>query len=131
MSFTSRISGSTVTQVDRPAQPELVVTEEDVKDASKLARLVAGIAKDVAALKRRFAPRRIDFEDRAVTSSGTVKYQFHHGFGGRVRWWVVDWQPSSLGDVPSFQRHSSSDANTLVLLSSTNGTATVRVEEAG
>lgn len=130
VSFTARISGSTVTQVDRPASPDAVVTEEDVKDPSKLARLVMSIAKDVAQLRRRFAPRRIDFEDVEVDNTGTTLYRFEHGFGGRVRWWPVDFEGAGATSA-ALARHSSSDNDTLVLYSLEAGTATIRVEEAG
>lgn len=134
MSFTSRIeTDGAVTQVDRPAAPDLVVTEEDVKDAGKLARLVMSIAKDVAALKRRFAPRRMDFEDVTVDSTGTTKYRFEHRFGGRVRWWCVMYRDPSgaSGGTATLRQHADTDKDTLVLVSLVEGVVDVRIEEAG
>ena len=108
-----------------------MITEEDVKDTTRLARVIVRILKDVAALKRRFAPRCIDFEDRAVDNTYTTKYRLHHGFGGRVRWWVVDWRPSGGTFAFDLSRHADTDENTLVLVSGAAGSVTVRVEEAG
>lgn len=118
-----------VRQLDRKAEPDEQITPEQAKDPERVSRLFMSILRDLATLKRRWAPRRIDFEDRAVDATGTTLYQFTHNFAGRVRWLIVDWQASS--GAPSLRRHSSSDGNTLVLVSSVAGTVTVRVEEAG
>lgn len=127
-------TSGTVRQLDRQAEPDEQVDEEQVKDAPRLARLLMRILRDLALLKRRFWPGHIDHEDRVVDSTGTTKYRFPHGFGGRVRWWVVDWQVGSafkLSYSPSLSRHTDSDDNTLVLVSYVDGTVTIRVEEAG
>lgn len=115
--------------LDRPPQLDERVTEDDVKDASKLARLLMRVLKDIATLKRRFVPRRIDFEDRAVLGGG--KLRLNHGWGGRVRWWVVDWVPTSPTDSPVFERTTATDSKTLVLSVGNPGTVTIRVEESG
>lgn len=115
--------------LDRPAEPDERVTPEDVQDAPKLARLLMRILKELALLRRRWWPRKVDHEDRTVDGTGTTKYRFPHGFGGRVRWWPVDW--SGAASVPGLMRHADSDANTLVLVSWIAGTVTVRIEEAG
>lgn len=121
--------------LDRQPRPDEQVTEKDIAEPPKLARVLTQMLKDIALLKRRFAPRRIDFEDQKVSPSTT--YRFQHRFNGRVRWWVVQWKPTSFAanwqpfllEDPS----NPSDANTLVLTASgsTDGTATIRVEEAG
>ena len=118
-----------VRQLDRKAEPDEQVTTEQAKDPERVSRLLMSILRDLAQLKRRWAPRRIDFEDRTVDATGTALHRFSHNFAGRVRWWVVDWQASS--GAPSLRRHASSDENTLVLVSSVAGTASIRVEEAG
>ena len=118
-----------VRQLDRKAEPDEQVTTEQAKDPERVSRLLMRILRDLAQLKRRWAPRRIDFEDRTVDATGTTLHQFTHNFAGRVRWWAVDWQASS--GAPSLRRHVSSNENTLVLVSSVSGTATIRVEEAG
>jgi hypothetical protein len=115
-------------QLDRPAQPEEQITEEHATDASRLSRLLMTVLRDIASLKRRWWPERLDFVDRVVDATGTTKYRLPHGLRGRVRWWVVDWQGSA---GPGLARHADTDANTLVLVSYVAGTATVRVEEAG
>jgi hypothetical protein len=116
-------------QLDRKAEPDEQITPEQAKDPDRVSRLFMSILRDLATLKRRWAPRRIDFEDRTVDATGMTLHQFTHNFAGRVRWWVVDWQTST--GASSLRRHSASDENTLVLVSSVAGTATIRVEEAG
>lgn len=117
-------------QLDSRADVDEQITEADAENPARVARLLTRILKDVASLKRRWIPRRIDFEDIAVDNTGTTKYRFSHRFGARVRWWAVDWQSaSSAGE--SLRRHSDSDADTLVLVSHVSGTVSVRVEEAG
>jgi hypothetical protein len=127
-----------VIALDRAPQLDERVTEEDVKDAGKLSRLLMRILKDIASLKRRFYPRRRDFEDRAITGAGSV-YRFEHRFGGRVRWWISQWKPASTaGNYIPLLAESSQDGTTLVLtnvsvlgINAFTGTVTIRVEEAG
>ncbi len=116
-------------QLDRQAEPEEQVTPEQVQDPERLARGLMGMLRELAKLRRRFHPRRIDFEDRAVDATGTTKYRFPHTFGGRVRWSVVGWKSASAG--PQLVEHSDTSSTMLVLVSYVAGTATVRVEEAG
>lgn len=117
-----------VHQIDRPAEPDELVTEEDVKEPSKLARVLLRLLKDVAALKRRYWPRRLDFEDVAIDSN--VPVRLAHNFRARVRWWVVDWQPTTPGDVAIFERAATATTTVLVLNAGNNGTASFRVEVA-
>lgn len=116
-------------QLDRPSEPDEQFTEEQAKDPERLSRTIVQLLRDVASLKRRFVPRRVDFEDIEVDATGTTIYRFVHRFGGRVRWWVVDWNSSSAG--PALAKDASSDENTLKLVSGVAGTLTLRVEEAG
>lgn len=122
-----------VRQLDGRAQPDEQVTEEQAKDPARIARLLMTILRDVATLKRRFWPRRVDHEDRSVDGSGTTLYRFPHNFGGRVRWWPVDWSGAASG--PLLVRYDDSDDgtnnDTLVLVSYEAGTLTLRIEEAG
>lgn len=120
-------SGS-IRQLDRRAEPDEQVLEEHVQDPPRLVRLLMGLLRDVARLKRSWRPRRIDFEDRAVDATGTTKYRFAHGLDGRVRWYVVDWQGAA---GPQLSRHADTTDGALVLVSHVAGTATIRVEEAG
>lgn len=119
-------SGKAV-QLDRPKEPDVEVTEEQASDPKRLARLLMSILRDVAAIRRRHWPRRIDFEDVALGSGGAA-HRFPHGFRSRVRWWVVDWQGAS---APVLSKSTSSDDSTLVLESSVAGTATIRIEAEG
>lgn len=126
----ARVSGAgRVYQLDRAAEPDEIITEEDVKDAGKLARLLVRVLRDLADIKRRFFPRRIDFEDRAVVSGDVLRLP--HGFGARVRYWVVDWRPTTPGDIPVFDRNAGTNASTLMVNVGNSGTVTVRVESAG
>jgi hypothetical protein len=119
-----------VTSLDGRAEPDEVITENDVQDAAKLARALSAMSKAIAALKRAWAPRTIDFEDVLVATSGAAVH-LAHGFG-RVRWWVIDWVPTSPGTVaPILFKSDATTEQTLVLLSYVDGTATIRVEEAG
>lgn len=115
-------------QLDRAAQPPEQVTEEQVKDPERLSRLLMTMLRDLVTLKRRWWPQFIDFEDTAVDGAGTTKYRFAHRMGKRVRWWPVDWTGATAG--PRLVRHTDTDKDTLVLVSYTAGTLTLRVEEA-
>lgn len=116
-------------QLDRQAEPDEQVTPEYVADQERMARLLMRILRDLALMKRRFWPRRADHEDRVVDGTGTTKYRFPHGYNGRIRWFPVDWSGATAG--PRLVRHADTDNNTLVLVSYTAGTVTLRVEEAG
>lgn len=132
-------SGGIVRQLDRRPEPDETITEEKVKDSRSLARFLLRLFRDVARLKRRWAPRHLDFEDVAVDDSGTNTYRFAHNFGGRVRFWPVDvtsLTPVSFGLgtaalPPVLVQHSDSDENTLVLVSYVEAVLSLRVEEAG
>lgn len=102
----------TVRPLDARTAPDEVLTEQDVQDAPKLAKLLTRIRKDIATLGRRFAPRRIDYEDVEVSSSKAV--MLHHGFGGRVRYWLADWAAAG-GLPPVLSKGSTTDNDTLVL----------------
>lgn len=115
--------------LDQPAEPDEQITPDQVEDTSRMARLLMRIVRDVARLRRRWAPRFIEFEGRVVDATGTTAYRFAHGFGNaRVRYWVVQWSGAAAHNL---RYSTASDANTLVLTSTSAGTATVRVEEGG
>lgn len=118
-----------IRQLDGLAGPDEQVTPDQIEDKERAARLLMQILKDVASLKRRFWPKRMTFESKAVDATGTTKYRFKHGINARVRWWPVDWSGASAG--PQLARHEDSDSNTLVLVSYASGTVALRIEEAG
>lgn len=127
-----------VYQLDRQVEPDEVVTEEDAKDAPKVARLLMRLLKDVAGLRRRFAPKRLDREDEAIVSTKTT-YRFPHGLGCRVRWWIVQWTATSTSAnyFPMLMETSDTDLNTLVLenvdivgIGRFTGKVTLRIEAA-
>lgn len=125
-------------QLDGKREPDELITPERLDDKPRVARWLTQLLRDVESLKRRWAPRRIDHEDRKVDATGgdglnATKFRFAHGFGGRVRWWVTDWQgvaaPALVLDTAT--SGTGTDANTLVLRSYVTGTVTIRIEEAG
>lgn len=116
-------------QLDKPAQQPDQVTEEQATDPKRLSRLLNELRQAVARQSRRWAPSFVEHEDVVVDGTGTTKYRFAHRFGKRVRWWPVDWVSASAG--PRLVRHADTDTNTLVLVSYTAGTLTLRIEESG
>ena len=131
MSFSAKIAAdNAVTQLDRAPQPDELVTEKDVTEPYKLARLLGRVLKDIASLRRRWVPRRIDFEDRTVETGGAT-VTLHHNFVGRVRWYVIGWQSNGTDPPTLIEDTSNTDTRALVLESYVAGTATIRVEEAG
>lgn len=117
-----------VRQLDRRAEPDEVLTAKDAADTERLARLLVRIMSDVASLRRRFVPKRIDFEDLTVDATGTAKFRLEHRFGGAVRFWVIGWDGAAAHNV---RQHADTTKDVLVLTSTSAGKATVRVEEAG
>lgn len=124
MNTVSHLTGKS-RQLDRKAAPDELVREEDVTDPPRLAKLLTRIVKDIAGLLRSYSPRRTDFEDVTFETGETVRLP--HGFGGRVRWWVVD---ASFA-VPGLVKNGGTDDDTLVLEATSDFVATIRVEAAG
>lgn len=125
-----------IRQLDTKREPDELITSDQLEDKPRVARWLTQILRDLETLKRRWAPRRIDHEDVEVDATGgdgidATKFRFAHGFVGRVRWWIVDWQGSA---APFLVRHDGidgTDKNTLVLRSYVAGTVSIRIEEAG
>lgn len=115
-------------QLDKPAEPDEQVTEHQVADLPRLARVLMTLLRDVAALKRRWAPHYIDFAGYVFDATGLPTHRFPHPFKGKIRWWVVDWN-GAVGH--SLSRDTSTTSDTLVLFSVVAGTATLRIEESG
>ncbi len=118
-----------VRQLDRRAEPLEQTSEADAAEPNLVARKLNDLDRRISTQERRWVPRRSDWEDQPVDDTGTTLYRFEHRFGGRVRYWVVDWSGGT--DAPNLLRHASTDNNTLVLTSTVAGVATVRVEESG
>lgn len=121
-------SDGKVTQLGPKATPDEVITEDDVKDTSKLVKLLVRILATIATLRRTWVPRRIDFEDQAVVAF--TSSSFTHNFNGRVRWWFVDWNGPATAPA-AITNATLTTTNLLVLDMYATGTVTVRVEEAG
>lgn len=124
-------SDGEVRQLDSRASAQIVITSDDVKDAERLARLLQQALRENAELRRRWMPRELYFRDQAVTATNTTKIRLVHNFGGKVNWAVVRWDGSAAGSSYGIDEHTDTDANTLVVVSSVAGTATIRVWEAG
>lgn len=122
-----------IRQLDKRVEPDEQITEDQAGDVSRLARLLTRILRDVAELKRRWFPRRIDYEGIVSTgSSGAPQTkQFAHGFGGQVRWWVIDCDGVGSVTLPLVMRTNTDDKNTLTLAFYFPGNFAIRVEEAG
>lgn len=112
------------------SSPNDVVSVDDVRDPNKLARILGDVFEAVSMLLARWYPRRLDFEDVAVGASG-AGLTLQHNFGGRVRYWVVDWSPSGTAAAPILVRGVETTKDTLVLYSYYAGVATIRLEESG
>lgn len=116
--------------LDARAQPEEVVADTDVSEVPKLTRLLTRILRDVADLKRRFAPRVHTYINLDVDNTGTTVYRLAHRFGGPVAWSPVEWVTSSAAG-PSLEEHASGDKDTLAIVSHVAGRVAIRVEELG
>ncbi len=123
-------NGAKLRQLDKPAEPDEQVRQEDVADTAKLAQYVMRIMRDVARIKRRFWTDFIEFEDVSFDASGSTVYRFPHGFNGRVRWWVVDVYGSAYS-CALVKDETQTDDNTLCLVSNETCVATIRIERAG
>lgn len=122
------VTSTRTRQLDARSVPPEQVTEEQVGNPKRLTELLGRLLVAVTELRRVWTPKRVDFEDQDVTAG--VTFDLEHRFGGRVRWWVVDWVPDATGDVAIFERTAATDT-TLTLLPQNTGTVTLRVEEAG
>lgn len=116
-------------QLDRRAEARDQLPEAEVTEPARLARKLTEYDRRIATEERRWKPMFFDFEDRTVDASGTTKYRFEHRFGGRVRYWAVEWSGGT--DAPNLLKHADTDTNTLVLTSTVAGVVTLRVEKAG
>jgi len=113
----------------KPVEPSEEVTAEQASDAPRAARLFMRLLRDIATLRRRWSPLRVDHEDRVVDATGTTLIRFPHELGtSSVRYWAVRWSGAT---APCLRVDASSDARTLVLTSTVAGTVTLRIEEAG
>jgi len=114
--------------LDRIPETPTPLTEPDVQDAPTLTRLIVGLLRDVARILGGWRPRRIDFFNVALDDTGTTLFRLEHRFGGAVRFWVVDWDGA---DPPNVRKDATTTDKVLVVTSTSEGTATIRVEEAG
>jgi len=123
----------TVKQLDRRPGPDENISDEEVRDNSLLAKILLRIFRDVATLKRRWVPRRMDF--RGIVSTGNASapqtVRLAHGMGGPVVWWVVRATALGAGSLKFIEELSTSTEDRLDLSVMFEATLTIRVEEAG
>lgn len=122
-----RTNGTVVRSRDAARRRE-VVTEADAQDPRKVADLLTRLVNALEEIVRRITKPSMVFEDVTCTAGQQVK--LIHGFGCRVRWWVVDWVASAEVDLRNVHdvANSQTTDNMLVLYSQTTGTASIRVE---
>ena len=132
MSANIRADGESL-QLDKRAASQDLVRPEDVTDASKLARMISRSADEIAAVKRRWSPRRVDFE--GIVTAGTIndpqRFALAHNLNGPVRWWIVRLTNPTGASNTLLVEVDGTDENTLVLDAYFPATITLRVEEAG
>ncbi len=114
--------------LERVASASTSTTEKDVQEPSVLVRLLTELRRDVAGLLARRRARFIDYLNVPLDATGTTLIPFEHRFGGDVRFWVVDWNGAA---PPNVRKHAATTSHVLVVTSTSAGTATIRVEEAG
>jgi hypothetical protein len=96
--------------------------------ADQLTRLQQAIVEVTKATRANRRNQAWAFEDVPVHTVGT-QIKLRHGLGRRVRWSVVDWQPTVAGNAPNIECFQSeqTDPNLLILRSYVAGTATIEV----
>lgn len=117
-----------VRKLDRLPEARTPLTEGDVQEPATLVRILDGLLRDLAKVLGLWRPRRFDWTAVPLDATGTATFRLEHRFGGVVRFWVVDWDGAAAHNV---RKDTTTDDNTLVLTSTSAGTATIRVEEAG
>lgn len=118
-------AGGNVAQSGDRAGAVMTVSEADVSQPKVLARIFQRVFAELFALKRQPAPKRISFPARAVDATGTTKYRFVHALGIIPDILIVGWSGAA---APNLGVDPSSDNNTLVLVSLSAGTVTLRLE---
>ena len=120
-------------QLDRRAEPEEQITEEQAKEPARVARLLMTLLRSVALLKRRWWPHRVDFKDVVITGTSVAPMvvRFPHGLGPVV-WWPVRVRDTGFISAGTLIRETSdSNESTLVLEVYFDATIDIRIEEAG
>jgi hypothetical protein len=122
-----------VRQLDATRGSPTPVTEQTVKDAPTVVRLVTGLLRDVSRLLGAWSPRTLDFENIVSTgSSGSPQtFQLIHGFDSNVRWWVIDITNRGTTSITLIDRTLPDDSNILTLRFYWPATFCIRVEAAG
>lgn len=95
---------------------------KDVNNPHELARALNRIVRALRTVAKLVETPWIDFEDRVFTTGGV--HVLAHGFGGRVRFAIVDW--SGVGGAHNCQV-TASDDDSITITGYVAGTATIRV----
>lgn len=101
------------------------LTTEGAKDPAQIVQTVTQLHRRISELEANRPPEFIEFE-RDCKSSGTVSMT--HNFKSPVRYSVVHWKGSSMPNLNV--NEASTDTNTLVLNTTVQGRAIIRVERA-
>ena len=122
--------GITTAKANLPAatrRPRL--TEDDTNSPTKLADVLTRILNAQQDFERasQASPLASGLVFVDLVFNGTDPQTLHHGFGRNAMWLVVDWQPASGSLGTSMSRTGSPDTETLTLMSTRAGTATVMV----
>lgn len=127
------VAEDTSRQLDGKPQPDEQVTEADVTDAPKLARLLTRLLAEVAKLRRPFRPRTITFTNIVSTGTDVSPYtvRLTHKFGGEVDYEVVGRTEPGVIVLPFEYQTTATDKDTLVLAIYYPATLAVRVTERG
>lgn len=108
------------------------VSDEEVKDDTKLAELLRGIMRRLSDAEALLPPESIEFETEVSTAGATVSLA--HNMNSAVRYSVTMWTKTATGAYPTAApvliADELSDDNTLVLRSYVAGRAVIRVEPA-
>lgn len=108
------------------------VSDEEVKNDTKLAELLRNIMRRLSDAEALLPPDAIEFETEVSTAGATVSLS--HNMNAAVRYHVVFWTKTATGAYPTaapvLVADELSDDNTLVLRSYVAGRAVIRVEHA-
>lgn len=124
--------GVKVVRVTAPKIERLTIADlAGVANPDKLARIINAQTEAIAAIFPKLPEEYIDFLDLVVQTGGKT-YQLHHGFGGRVNWWIVDFQINGAAAAPIIEKWPAlTDNDNLGLWSDTDSIVTIRVAPVG
>lgn len=118
-------SAGTLGKGRRNPSGSVFISDDEVADKHKLAEIIRALGRRVSELEARTPPEAVEFE---VITPAAGYVTITHGMGTVVRWYIVDWLPTSLGTAPSLELFSTT-SDSITLYSASGGVAVVRVEQ--